>query len=135
MFNLMGFGEHAGSGVPDIFQAWKDAGLDAPIVEEMFGGGTPDRTILTLPLENNFVTDLVTGDEASDEAGNEAKKRIILDFCQEPRSKAEIQKHLDIRSERYVRQKLIIPLLEEGRLVRTIPEKPSSPKQRYIATK
>ncbi len=74
MFNLMGFGEHAGSGVPDIFQAWKDAGLDAPIVEEMFGGGTPDRTILTLPLENNFVTDLVTGDEASDEAGNEAKK-------------------------------------------------------------
>jgi len=27
--------------------------LDAPIVEEMFGGGTPDRTILTLPLDSN----------------------------------------------------------------------------------
>lgn len=53
MFNLIGYGEHAGSGVPDIFQAWKDAGLDAPIVEEMFGGGTPDRTILTLPLDSN----------------------------------------------------------------------------------
>ncbi len=53
MFNLLGYGEHAGSGVPDIFQAWKDAGLNAPIVEEMFGGGTPDRTILTLPLDSN----------------------------------------------------------------------------------
>jgi len=52
MFNLLGYGEHAGSGVPDIFQAWKDAGLDAPIVEEMFGGGNPDRTILILPLES-----------------------------------------------------------------------------------
>ena len=64
MLNLIGYGEHAGSGVPDIFQAWKDAGLNAPIVEEMFGGGTLDRTILTLPLETNFVTNLVNGDEA-----------------------------------------------------------------------
>ncbi len=27
--------------------------MNAPIVEEMFGGGTPDRTILTLPLDSN----------------------------------------------------------------------------------
>lgn len=135
MFNLIGYGEHAGSGVPDIFQAWRDAGLDAPIVEEMFGGGTPDRTILTLPLRSILITNIVTSDEASDEAGDEGKKKRIIDFCQEPRSKAEIQKHLNISSERYIRQKLIIPLLEEGRLARTIPEKPSSPKQKYIAIK
>lgn len=29
---------------------WKDVGLEAPIIEEMFGGGNPDRTVLTLPL-------------------------------------------------------------------------------------
>ena len=29
---------------------WMDAGLEAPIIEEMFGGGNPDRTVLTLPL-------------------------------------------------------------------------------------
>jgi predicted HTH transcriptional regulator len=50
MFNLIGLGEHAGSGVPDIFKAWSDAGLDEPVVEEKFGSGNPDRTILTLPL-------------------------------------------------------------------------------------
>ena len=50
MFNLIGFGEHAGSGVPDIYKAWRDEGLGEPIVEEQFGGGYPDRTTLTLPL-------------------------------------------------------------------------------------
>ena len=50
MFNLIGLGEHAGSGVPDIYKAWREAGLDEPVVEEKCGDGKPDRTILTLPL-------------------------------------------------------------------------------------
>lgn len=50
MFNLIGLGEHAGSGVPNIFYAWKEAGLDEPYVEEWMGNDLPDRTILTLPL-------------------------------------------------------------------------------------
>ena len=36
----------------------------------------------------------VVCDGASDEVGDEAKMNKILAFCQEPRSKAEIQKHL-----------------------------------------
>lgn len=132
MFNLIGYGEHAGSGVPDIFKTWHDAGLNVPIVEEIFGGGSPDRTILTLPLNVIPVTSLVTGDEVSDIAGDKDKKGKILTFCQNARSKAEIQEYLGISSERYVRQKLMIPLIEEGRLARTIPDKPSSPKQKYI---
>lgn len=54
-----------------------------------------------------------------------------MTFCKEPKSKNEIKEHLGISSERYIRQKLIVPLLEEGRLVRTIPEKLSSLDQRY----
>lgn len=69
MFNLIGLGEHAGSGVPDIYHAWKDAGLDAPIVEEHFGGGEPDRTILTLPLVPSSSLKLGTGGELNGEFG------------------------------------------------------------------
>ena len=47
MMNLLGFGERAGSGVPDIFAVWAANGYKEPIVEEEFN---PDRTILTLPL-------------------------------------------------------------------------------------
>jgi len=47
MFNLIGIGERAGSGVPDIFATWENEGWDSPIVEEQYN---PDRTVLTLPL-------------------------------------------------------------------------------------
>ncbi len=50
MFNLIGVGERAGSGVPDIYEVWKTEGLAEPKVEERFGDGNPDRTIVTLPL-------------------------------------------------------------------------------------
>lgn len=115
-----------------INNRWRDAGLDDPVVEERMGSGAPDRTMLKLPLTSTYITSPVTGDEESDIAGDEDKKKRILAFCKEPRSKAEIQEHLGIKSERYVRQKLMIPLLSEGCLVRTIPDKPSSPKQKYI---
>ena len=102
------------------------------MVEERMGSGAPDRTMLKLPLTSTYITSPVTGDEESDIAGAEDKKKRILAFCKEQRSKSEIQKHLGIKSERYVCQKLMIPLLSEGCLVRTIPDKPSSPKQKYI---
>ena len=59
-------------------------------------------------------------------------KSQLLEFCSEPRSKSEIQEQLGIKSERYVRQILINSLLESGELIRTIPDKPNSPKQRYV---
>ena len=45
MFNLIDIGEHAGSGVPDIFNVWEDEGWEEPIIKENFA---PDRTVLIL---------------------------------------------------------------------------------------
>lgn len=45
MFNMIGIGERAGSGVPDIYAVWASQGWIAPTVEEQYN---PDRTILTL---------------------------------------------------------------------------------------
>ena len=47
MFNMIGIGERAGSGVPDIYAVWESQGFKEPIVEEQYH---PDRTILTLPF-------------------------------------------------------------------------------------
>ena len=94
----------------------------------MFGGGEPDRTVLTLPL--NTTTSYTTSGEVNDEAYDVFER--VVEFCDIPRTKKEIQKCLEIKSERCIREKIITPLLENGRLKRTIPEKPSSPKQRYI---
>ena len=49
MFNLIGIGEHAGSGVPDIFTVWEENGWTQPTVSEAFD---PGRTSLLLALES-----------------------------------------------------------------------------------
>lgn len=56
MFNLIGIGERAGSGVPDIFKVWREEKLDAPVIEEQSGrDGKPNRTQVTLPLVNTSI--------------------------------------------------------------------------------
>ncbi len=47
MFNLVNIGERAGSGVPNIFQVWRNEGWEEPVIREQFG---PDRTVLELPF-------------------------------------------------------------------------------------
>jgi predicted HTH transcriptional regulator len=49
MFNLIGYGERAGSGVPDIYSVWEKEGWEEPSIVEQYG---PDRTVLTLSFKN-----------------------------------------------------------------------------------
>ena len=36
MFNMIGIGERAGSGIPDIYQVWENEGWPMPVVEESY---------------------------------------------------------------------------------------------------
>ena len=63
MFNMIGIGERAGSGVPDIFAVWESQGWKAPEVEEQYN---PDRTILTLSFEKQAIKQAIkTSDTGS----------------------------------------------------------------------
>ena len=42
---ILGVGERAGGGIPDIYQVWADQGWNSPVVEELYN---PDRTRLLL---------------------------------------------------------------------------------------
>ena len=70
MFNMIGIGERAGSGVPDIFAVWDSQGWKAPEVEEQFN---PDRTILTLSFQKQAI-------KTSDK--NKRQKQAIIVNCQ-----------------------------------------------------
>jgi len=135
IFNLIGLGEHAGSGVPDIYHAWKEVGLAEPAVEERFGGSNPDRTILTLPLVHTVNLDN-TGDILSHSAvDSDISPELllkILEFCNVPRTRAEIMELCSYTSIPYFRRKILNPLIVGGQIVPTIPDKPNSPKQKYI---
>ena len=85
------------------------------------------------PILTNTTTDITTNTTTGGDV--EDKLQVIISFCDQPRSRAEIQERLGIKSDRYVREKLLSVLLEDGRLARTIPDKPKSVKQKYIATR
>lgn len=59
-------------------------------------------------------------------------ERLLL-FCLMPRTKREMMAFCGLRSEAWFRKKILYPLLADGLLSRTIPDKPSSPRQRYAA--
>ena len=58
----------------------------------------------------------------------------ILAFCNVPRTTLEIAKLFKFKQRKSAR-KYIIPLVEQGRLAMTIPEKPNSRLQKYVAIK
>lgn len=118
MFNLIGLGEHAGSGVPDIYKVWRDAGLAEPAVEESYGDGKPDRTTLSLPLTSSDLPIC----QSSDLADWQSKKRLsarhqqILSLMEAGRqySAAEIAADIGLKDSRT--RQLLKELLDLGEL-------------------
>jgi predicted HTH transcriptional regulator len=151
MFSLVGIGERAGSGLYSIHSVWHENGLDAPTLVEQFN---PDRTILKLRIEleikskNNLdtttddgltTTDTTTDDgltttDDSDVLSDAADKYdSVMNFCSVPRSRAEIQEFLQLKNKNYFIKAYLNPLLESGKITMTIPDKPNSKNQKYVA--
>ena len=71
---------------------------------------------------------------SADEAGKDAAdiRYRILEYCRVPRSKQQIAEHLGLKSVHYVSSTLLTPLVDEGKLALSIPDKPKSKNQRYV---
>ena len=61
------------------------------------------------------------------------QKDKILVFCKAPKTRKEIQEYLGFKNRDYFRKEILNPLVDEGLLTPTIPDKPKSPNQKYIA--
>lgn len=62
---------------------------------------------------------------------NASVEEKILAFCVTAKSMLEIADHLGIKDRKTVR-KYLNPLIEQGRIARTIPDKPNSRLQKYV---
>jgi ATP-dependent DNA helicase RecG len=63
----------------------------------------------------------------------QVKIQKLLVFCSEPRSRDEMMKEIGIKDRNHFSENYLNPLLKTGKLRRTIPDKPRSSKQKYIA--
>jgi predicted HTH transcriptional regulator len=116
--------EQLGSGVPRILEHY-------PRRIYRF---TPNFIRLVLPYAEGFeqVTGQATG-QATGQVTDQADE--LLQFCAVPRSTKEMMQHLGLSHREHFRDTFLLPLIASGKLAPTIPDKPSSPNQRYITVK
>ena len=123
----LGETENRYSGIPTIRFAMKNRNLPEPVFA--------DR-------RSEFVVTLYNGEHgAAGSVGNEDVKQDnvqdekgLLKFCRTPRSRSEIIAYLNIASGQYALRRYLDPLVERGAIQLTLPDKPRSSKQRYMAT-
>ncbi|MDR0854076.1 MAG: putative DNA binding domain-containing protein [Clostridiales Family XIII bacterium] len=56
----------------------------------------------------------------------------LLEYCSVPRTREEMQQHVDMANRDHFRKSILKPLLESGKLKMTIPDKPNSSNQKYV---
>lgn len=105
----------------DMIDEEAHASVDAPVS----GENTPVTT--PVKAKNTPVTTPVKTAKTSVE-------ERIMEYCREPKGIKEIAEFLGYKEKKSVR-KYLVPLLEQGRLAMTIPEKPNSRLQKYITIK
>ena len=90
-----------------------------PLIPRAVGQATPQATPQAVTKANSDVED----------------QRIeeILSFCKEPKSGKDIQEFIGIKDRRHFRKEILNPLIKGGLLKPTIPEKPTSPNQKYYS--
>lgn len=67
--------------------------------------------------------------------GNNTPEERLLQFCAVPRTRQEIAAFLGIKSVPYAIKSHITPLVEQGLITLSLPDRPRSPKQRYTTAK
>lgn len=118
--------EHTGRGIPKITSVY---GKDNISIRE-------NNIVVTIPYEriDSLIGALTGGISTQDNSSIKSINDKILSFCIEPKSIIEITDYLGYKERKSVR-KYIVPLLEMGRIAMTVPDKPNSRNQKYVAIK
>lgn len=63
------------------------------------------------------------------------RQAAVTVFCQTPKRRKQIQEFLDLADRRFFKDSVLNPLLEDGTLVITNPDRPNDVHQKYVATR
>ena len=119
MLELLHLTENRYSGIPTMFRELREAGMPLPEFSVKHG-----------EFSVTFRNVIFEAETRPAKAGD--MPRAILNFCRTPRSREELTEFTG-KSRYYTMAKLVQPLIEEGRLKRTIPEKLKSAHQRFVS--
>lgn len=117
---VLGITENRYSGIPTIRCAFAEYGMREPVFSSERG-----HFAVTFHKEVQRTANVLHD--------NSANLYDLLAFCRTPRTRKEICDHLGLSSMSYAIQLYIMPLVEQGLIKLTIPDKPKSPKQLYYS--
>ena len=117
MLELLKITENRYSGIPTIRRECKEAGLPAPVFSVLHGE-------FKVVFKNNIFKEEAIIDKTN-------MSEAILTFCEEPRSRSELIEFTGM-SRFYTMSALVQPLVDEGKLRMTLPDKPNSRKQKFV---
>lgn len=122
-FKEIGWVDELGSGVKNIVKYNRIYSGEDPVFleEDIF------RTIVPLTPQVTMQATMQANEQTDDEIFK------ILEYCVVPRTRSEIQKFVGLKNRDYFRRKTLNPLIKGGLLKLTIPDKPTSPKQKYYS--
>ena len=129
LFHRMKFMERRGSGIKKILD--ETAKLPG-YTEELKPTFHSTHSSFFVTLKNMNYSSPSLSDQDTDQDTDQVVTKMILEFCVEPRSKREICDHLGFNNLTYFTRTYLNPLLETEKLLRTIPDKPSSKNQKYV---
>jgi ATP-dependent DNA helicase RecG len=117
--------ENRFSGIPTIRYEMETAGLPEPVFES-------SRGLFRVTLYNESGKQFVKQLESNGTDDVDLTEKLIR-FCSEPKGRNELSKELNLSSISYMMSRYINPLLENGKLKMTIPDKPKSRNQKYYS--
>ena len=141
VFYLAGHIESWGRGIEKIFNACKTENVPEPQFKVHPGDimvhfTAPNRFAELGVKDNNYVTknNQVSNQDGDQVSDQDAQTKDILKFCTVERTLEDIMRQFGMSHKTYFRRTYINPLLDDGLLRMTIPDKPTSRNQRYIVT-
>jgi ATP-dependent DNA helicase RecG len=124
-FHEIGLADELGSGFKNLIKYVPQyAGKEPHFIEK-------DIFTIVVPIPDEKTNQATV--PVSEPVSEPDKETQILEFCKAPRTRAEIQQHLGVSSKGYFLKNHLQPLIQSGRLVMTVPDKPNSRNQKYVA--
>lgn len=118
ILKLLQVTENRYSGIPTIIRAFAEADLPSPEFKVV-------RGIFKVIFRNGM--ELIEEEIDKSDIYN-----AVVQFCTTPRSREELTAFTG-KSRYYTMSAIVRPLIEQGKLKRTVPEKPKSARQRFVA--
>lgn len=131
VFREVSLADELGSGMRNTYKYTKlYSGAEPQFIEG-------DIFTIIIPLRPVMTDKVGPGTQVGTQVSTQVSTQVnmeneILEFCTTPKSKNEILRFFEYKSPKYFTKHFINPLLESGKLKMTVPDKPTSSKQKYI---